>query len=85
MAKRKNMMAAAAGKAADDFVNGAPDMQEKRKAFGRPKTTVGETTKLTLEIEVERAAAFKVLAAKRRTTMRAMIEAFMDQEIAKDG
>jgi hypothetical protein len=84
MAKRKNMMAAAAGSPADDFVNGAPDMKEKRGGLGRPKTVVGETTKLTLDIEVERAAAFKVLAAKRRTTMRAMIEAFMDQEIAKD-
>lgn len=81
MAKRKISIAAAAGKAADDFVNGAPDMSSTGKA-GRPRKPEGDYVRMNVELRAETMAAFKILAIKRGKTIKDLVSDMIEQEIA---
>lgn len=79
MAKRKISIAAAAGKAADDFVNGAPDMTGKP---GRPRKPEGDYVRMNVELEAETMAQFKILAIRRGKTIKELVSSLIEKEIA---
>jgi len=81
MAKRKISIAAAAGKAADDFVNGAPDMSTTGKP-GRPRKPEGDYVRMNVELQAETMAQFKILAIKRGKTIKELVSDMIEKEIA---
>lgn len=73
MAKKKIPLAAAAGSAADDFVNGAPDAKPVKE----------KVTRINFDVDSKTHTRLKMLAVERGTSIKDLLIDLIEQELSK--